>query len=90
MKKILIIILILAAAFVAVKLSIKSPDQSIPSASEEATGETSAVSGVSETGDIAEAEQISADRINASFTGYKPGGKVENGTVAASKSTCLP
>jgi polyisoprenoid-binding protein YceI len=87
MKKIIIILLVLAAAFVAVKLSIKSPDQSIPSASEETTGDTSAVSGVSKTGDSAEVEQISADRITASFTGYKPGGKTENGTVSASKST---
>ncbi len=84
MKKIFIIVLILVAAFVLVKASIKSPDQAIPSASENATGDTSAVE---ESSDIAKEEKISADRITAEYTGYKPGGKQETGTVKASAST---
>lgn len=84
MKKIFIIVLILVAAFVLVKASIKSPDQAIPSASENATGDTSAVEGSS---DIAKEEEISKDRITVQYTGYKPGGKQETGTVVASEST---
>lgn len=84
MKKFFIIILILAAAFVLVKASIKSPDESIPSATENTSENTSEVASNS---DVAQKEEIAADSITATYTGYGPGGKVENGSVQASQST---
>ena len=84
MKKLLILIIVLAAIYAAVKLSIKSPDQAIPSATSDATGDTSAVAGSS---DIAQEEQIAASRVTAEYSGYGPGGKEEHGSVKASQST---
>lgn len=84
MKKLFIFIVIIAAIYAAVKLSIKSPDQSIPSATDGTTG----VNGTpADTSDIAQEEQISADRITAEYSGYGPGGKEEHGSVQASQST---
>jgi polyisoprenoid-binding protein YceI len=83
MKKLLTILAILVVGFIAVKLSIKSPDQSIPSATESTNGDTIAV----EQSDIAQTEQIAANRITAEFDGYGPGGKEEHGSVKASQST---
>lgn len=91
MKKFLIFIVIIAAIYAAVKLSIKSPDQSIPSATENAAGINGTPSAnptsMPPSGTPSAAESIAADRISVAFTGYGPGGKLENGTVKAKEST---
>jgi polyisoprenoid-binding protein YceI len=84
MKKFLIILVILAIAFIAVKLSIKSPDQSIPSATDATSTQQEAPSPTATAGGE---NQIAPTDIVTKFTGYGPGGKIEHGTVKVSTST---
>ena len=95
MRKFFIFLIIVAAAYAAVKLSIKSPDQTIPSATEETSGvsgtpDTSAVptSMPSQT-DVSGETRITPERIEIAFTGYGPGGKIEHGSVKAKESTLV-
>jgi len=86
MKKFIIFILILAAIYAAVKLSIGSPDESIPLATSETSGTNGTPIDVADS-DLPQKEQIAADRISANYSGYGPGGKEEHGSVTASSST---
>jgi polyisoprenoid-binding protein YceI len=90
MKKFLIILVLLAVAFIAVKLSIKSPDQSIPSATENANTTSLPADDSVNTNDQTPGEdRIATSRISTQFTGYGPGGKIEHGTVKAQESSLL-
>jgi len=90
MKKLFILIVILAAIFVAVKLSIKSPDQAIPSATEQASGTSELADDSVDTPDQTPGEdRIAANRVTVEYTGYGPGGKVETGFVQASESSLV-
>jgi hypothetical protein len=93
MKKLFILVIILALIYVGVKLSIKSPDEAIPSATEDTS--TSGVNGTptdttNTTGNVevgAPTVLIPASDIAVLFTGYGPGGKVENGSLKVKEST---
>lgn len=82
MKKLVILVIILALVYIGVKLSIGSPEEGIPSATEQtASAPQQEETLVSQTIDA-----ISADRVTVSFTGYGPG-KEHTGTITAKDSS---
>lgn len=88
MKKLLILVIVLAVIYLVVKLSVGSPDQAIPEATnQENVSDTSNTEVNTPTNnDTVQEEKISADRISIAFTGYGPG-KKHDGTVAVGAST---
>ena len=88
MKKLLILVIVLAVIYLVVKLSVGSPDQAIPEATnQENVSDTSNTEANTPTNnDTVQEEKISADRISIAFTGYGPG-KKHDGTVAVGAST---
>lgn len=81
MKKLIILVIVLALVYVGVKLSIGAPEESIPSATEQTASVPQENTVVSDT-----IEMVSADRVSVSFKGYGPG-KEHEGTVGVKEST---
>lgn len=91
MKKLLIFIIILALIYAGVKLSIKSPDQTIPSATEEMAGssDSTETAPTEEVITSSETTAITPVQISVKYSGYGPGGKEEHGSVSAKESTLV-
>ena len=85
MKKLLIFVIILALIYAGVKLSIKSPDQSIPSATEGTAEEETAT----DTPAPADLVQVTPSQISAKYSGYGPAGKEEHGAVTVKESSLV-
>ena len=90
MKKFLIFILIVAAIFIVAKLSVTSPDESIPEATnQEVSGELKTTQNAQPAAsDLAQEENITPADIAVAFTGYGPG-KSHDGTISVKESTLV-
>ncbi len=86
MKKLFILIVILALVYAGVKLSIPSPDDAIPSATESVAETTSTETSFEEQEGTAPSVLVSHENITVAFTGYGPG-KQHDGTVKIKAST---
>jgi len=91
MKKLFIFLIILMLIYAGVKLSIKSPDQTIPSATEEvpSTSGSTEATPAKEVITSSESAAIAPAQISVKYSGYGPGGKEEHGSVSAKESTLV-
>lgn len=88
MKKLIILIILLAVIYMAVKLSIPSPDEAIPLANDPSLVASEAAGGTSfeEQTTDAPSTLVRPEQIVVAFTGYGPG-KQHDGTISVKEST---